>query len=157
MHERAVEFQELARDRYGFEPEIQEFDDGETKTVEAAANQLGCAPSQIAASIVLMADETPVVVVKSGAGRVDLDVVGEHVGAPSVRTADPDEVRAATGWSIGGVPPFCHTEDINVLIDAALLEHDVVYAAAGTPETLFGVDPEKIISFTDGDVIAVTD
>lgn len=156
MHERAVDFQEQARERYGFDPDIREFGDGETRTVEAAADQLECAPAQIAASIVLIADGDPLVVVKSGGGRVDLDVVGDLVEATDVRTADPEEVEAATGWSIGGVPPMCHSGDPPVIVDEALFAFETVYAAAGTPETLFAVEPEQIASFTDAEIAAVT-
>ncbi|MFB6104061.1 MAG: YbaK/EbsC family protein [Halobacteriaceae archaeon] len=157
MHERAVEFRERARAEHGFDPPIQEFGEGETRTVEAAAEQLGCAPAQIAASIVVMADDDPVLVVKSGAGRVDLDRVGTLLGADAVRTADPEEVQAATGWSIGGVPPFCHEEGVSVIVDEALFGYETVYAAAGTPETLFAVDPDRIAAFTDGEVVAITE
>lgn len=157
MHERAVEFREQARDRYGFDPDVQEFDEGTTRTVDAAAEQLGCSPAQIAASIVCIADGDPIVVVKSGAGRVDFDRVESVLGVSSVGTADPDEVQAATGWSIGGVPPMCHATDLPVVVDAALLEFDVVYAAAGTPQTLFAIDPERLPTFTDAEVTAVTD
>ncbi len=98
-----------------------------------------------------MADEEPIVVVTSGANRVSEDRLADFLGADAVRMAEPEEVREATGWSIGGVPPFCHDSDLRVLIDETLLDHDEVWAAAGTPEGVFPIDPDQIIRISDAE------
>ncbi|WP_248906143.1 YbaK/EbsC family protein [Halocatena marina] len=143
MHHRTKTFVEQAEKRYDFVPEPTEFPDG-TKTAADAANAIGCNTSQIASSIVVTADSDPVVVITSGANRVDTDTVAEIVGGTRVVMADADTVKKATGWSIGGVPPICHKKSLTVLLDETLLEHDTVWAAAGTPSAVFPVSPERL-------------
>jgi Cys-tRNA(Pro) deacylase len=143
MHQRAVQFSDQAREEYGVDVNVHEFDEG-TKTAEAAADAVGCETAQIASSIVVDADGETVVVVTSGANRVDMDKVAERRGAGSAEMADPDEVKAATGWSIGGVPPICHETDVPVLMDETLFDHDEVWAAAGTPTAVWPIDPDRL-------------
>jgi prolyl-tRNA editing enzyme YbaK/EbsC (Cys-tRNA(Pro) deacylase) len=143
MHERAAEFAEQAGEEYGVDVEVHEFDEG-TKTAQDAADAIGCDVAQIASSIVVVADDEPVVVVTSGANRVDLDKVAVYRDASSARMAEADEVKEATGWSIGGVPPFCHATDVPVLMDETLLDHGEVWAAAGTPTAVWPIDPERL-------------
>lgn len=156
MHERAAEFAERVNDEFGFHPEIEEFPEG-TKTAADAADALGCDVAQIASSIVLMADDEPVAVVTSGANRVDLETVAEYVGADGARMADADEVKAATGYSIGGVPPVCHDGDPRVLFDETLLEHERVWAAAGTPDAVWPSEPGDLAEMADADVADVAE
>jgi prolyl-tRNA editing enzyme YbaK/EbsC (Cys-tRNA(Pro) deacylase) len=143
MHERAAEFAEQAGEEYGVDVEVHEFDEG-TKTAQDAADAIGCDVAQIASSIVVVADDEPVVVVTSGANRVDLDKVAVYRDASEARMAEADEVKEATGWSIGGVPPFCHATDVPVLMDETLLDHGEVWAAAGTPTAVWPIDPERL-------------
>jgi prolyl-tRNA editing enzyme YbaK/EbsC (Cys-tRNA(Pro) deacylase) len=148
MHPRAREFAEAARDRYGFDPDVEEFPEG-TKTAADAAAAIGCSVAQIASSIVLDTDEGLVVAVTSGANRVDSAKVAETVGVASAALADADRVRSVLGWSIGGVPPFCHATAVPVVLDETLLEHDRVWAAAGTPEAVFPVAPDRLRELSD--------
>jgi len=154
MHPRVSEFSEAAHDRYGIEIDPHEFDEG-TKTAQDAADAIGCDVAQIASSLVFMVDDEPVVVVTSGANRVSEDSLAELLDADAVRMAEPEEVREATGWSIGGVPPFCHDTELRVLIDETLLAHDEVWAAAGTPQGVFPIDPERIVAIADAEPVAV--
>ena len=154
MHPTAERFAEAAADRYGIDVEVHEFDEG-TKTAADAAEAIGCDVAQIASGLVFAADGEPVVVVTSGANRVDEARVADVLDATTVEMADPDQVKAATGWSIGGVPPICHDTDVPVLVDETLLEHDEVWAAAGTPDAVWPVDPETVVELSGGTVAGV--
>ena len=127
--------------------------DSSTRTVKDAAAAVGCAESEIAKSIVFVADGDPVVCVASGRHRIDLDELADALDVAEVRQAAADEVRAATGFAIGGVPPFGH--DLPVLFDEALLEHERVWAAAGDPHSLFCVDPRKLSDCIGARVVAL--
>jgi prolyl-tRNA editing enzyme YbaK/EbsC (Cys-tRNA(Pro) deacylase) len=94
-----------------------------------------------------------VVCVASGEHRIDLDKVAEALDCAEVRQAGADEVRAATGFAIGGVPPVGH--DLPVIFDEALLRHERVWAAAGDPHSLFCVDPRRLVDCTRAQVFAV--
>jgi len=154
MHPRVSEFAEAARDRYGIEIDPHEFDEG-TKTAQDAADAIGCDVAQIASSLVFVVDDEPIIVVTSGANRVSEDRLADVLEVDAVRMAEPGEVREATGWSIGGVPPFCHDSDLRVLIDETLLVHDEVWAAAGTPQGVFPIDPERIVAIADAEPATV--
>ncbi|MEY7847799.1 YbaK/EbsC family protein [Natrarchaeobius sp. A-rgal3] len=158
MHERAVTFSERARERYGFEPEVEEFPEG-TKTAADAAEAVGCDVAQIASSLVFDVDGSLVVSVTSGANRVSEGALGNafDVPAANVSMADPDRIRDEIGWSIGGVPPFCHDRSVPVLVDETLLEYETVWAAAGTPEAVFPIDPETLKANADGEVTSVVE
>lgn len=154
MHPTAATFREQANEEYDVEPDVHEFDEG-TKTAADAAEAIGCDVAQIASSIVMVADGEVVVVVTSGANRVDEDRIADELDAGSVRMADPDETKAATGWSIGGVPPICHERDVPVLFDETLLEHEEVWAAAGTPDAVWPIDPAELVELSGATVVAV--
>ena len=156
IHPRAAEFRDRAADRYGLRVDVEEFPDG-TETAADAAAALGCAVGRIASSLVFVAGGEPVVVVTSGANRVDEVRLAALLGVDRVATADPDRVRAATGWAIGGVPPVCHETDLPVFVDRSLLDHETVYAAAGTPTTVFEGDPDRIRRLADARVVDVAD
>jgi prolyl-tRNA editing enzyme YbaK/EbsC (Cys-tRNA(Pro) deacylase) len=142
---------ECARD-LGIELQVRRLESS-TRTVADAAIAMGCQESEIAKSIVFVADGDPVVCVASGQHRVDTEKVAEALDVAEVRQAQADEVRAATGFAIGGVPPFGH--DLPVLFDAALLDHDRVWAAAGDPHSLFCVDPRELARCTRAQVVAL--
>ncbi|MFW5938212.1 MAG: YbaK/EbsC family protein [Halanaeroarchaeum sp.] len=154
MHPTAEAFVEAAERQHGITPAVASFDEG-TKTAADAADAIGCDLAQIASSIVMVADGEVVVVVTSGANHVDEDRIADELDAAAVRMADPDEASEATGWSIGGVPPICHETDVPVLFDETLLEFDTVWAAAGTPETVWPVDPERLRAMADARVVRV--
>ncbi len=124
-----------------------------TRTVGQAARAVGCEAGQIAKSIVFVADGDPLVVIASGEHRIDTDKLAVLLDVAEVRQASPDEVRAATGFAIGGVPPFGH--DLPVLFDESLLDHERVWAAAGDPHSLFCVDPRKLAECIRARVVAV--
>jgi len=116
----------------------------ETRTAAEAARAVGCDVAQIVKSLVFMADGEPVIALLSGGDRLDPARLATELGASAVRRADADEARAATGFAIGGVPPFGHAQPLTVLIDERLLEHDDVWAAAGLPDAVFKVAPRAL-------------
>jgi prolyl-tRNA editing enzyme YbaK/EbsC (Cys-tRNA(Pro) deacylase) len=115
---------------------------GSTATVADAAAAVGCEAGQIAKSIVFVMDGEPVVVVASGSHRIDQAKVCDALDCAEGRMASSDEVRAATGFAIGGVPPIGH--GLPVIFDTALLDYEVIYAAGGDGNTLFAVAPRKL-------------
>lgn len=158
MHPRAEEFAAAARERYGFDPDVHRFDAG-TRTAEAAARAVGCEVAQIASSLAFEADGELVVVVTSGANRVSesklADVLG--VSEDAVGMADADRVKSELGWTIGGVPPICHDSAVPVYLDGTLLDHEEVWAAAGTPEAVFPVSPERVRELADATPVDVAE
>jgi Cys-tRNA(Pro) deacylase len=128
----------------GLQIEIRRFPEG-TRTAEDAARAVGCGVGQIVKSLVFLVDGRPVVALVSGADRLDPRLLAEALGAAGVERADGDAVRAATGYAIGGVPPFGHASPVPVLMDRALLDHDVVWAAAGRPDAVFSVAPTALL------------
>jgi len=116
--------------------------DNSTATVGQAAAALGVQEGQIAKSIVFVMDGEPVVVVASGRHRIDTTKVCDALDTAEGRMASGDEVRAATGFPIGGVPPIGH--GLPVVFDSALLDYEVIYAAGGDGNTLFEVAPRQL-------------
>lgn len=156
MHPSAEQFVLQAREQYDFDPTVEEFPEG-TKTAAAAADAIGCDVAQIASSIVLVADDEVVVSVTSGANRVDMDKVAAALGVASARMAEADEVKEATGWSIGGVPPICHATSVPVVVDETLLKYETVWAAAGTPSAVFAVGSAELVEMSGGEVVEVAE
>lgn len=134
--------------------EVRAFPEG-TRTAADAAAAIGCDLSQIVKSLVFEADGTPVLVLMDGATRVDLDRVRAELGADHVGRARAEQVREATGYAIGGVPPFGHATRMRVLADRGLLAHTTVWAAAGTPSTVFPIDPDALVAHAGGTVADV--
>lgn len=157
MHPRSAEFAERLRSEYGFEPDVAEFPEG-TKTAADAADAVGCDVAQIASSLAFVVDGEFVVSVTSGANRVSETALAAHFGASpdDVEMADADRIRETLGWSIGGVPPFPHETDVPVVLDETLLEHETVWAAAGTPTAVFPIDPDRLREFAGAEPIDVT-
>ena len=131
----------------GIEPAVRRFPEG-TKTADDAARAIGCEVGQIVKSLVFMADGRPVMAFTSGANRVDEAKLAEIVGAASVRRATPEEARAATGFAVGGTPPFGHPERLRCLVDRDLLDWDEIWAAAGTPDSVFPLTPADLLRVT---------
>jgi prolyl-tRNA editing enzyme YbaK/EbsC (Cys-tRNA(Pro) deacylase) len=135
-------FVEAAR-AHGLEPEVRRFPEG-TRTAEDAARAIGCDVAQIVKSLVFMADDRPVLALTSGRNRVDADALAGLVGASTVRRATPDEAREATGFAVGGTPPFGHPQTITTFLDVDLTSFDEVWAAAGTPDAVFRLSPKEL-------------
>ena len=124
-------------------------------TAAAAAAQLGCEVGAIANSLIFSADGAPLLVMTSGAHRVDTAKAAAAAGAGSVRRADAASVRAWTGQVIGGVAPVGHPAPIRTLIDPWLERHEVIWAAAGHPHTVFPTSYAELIRITAGTVADV--
>jgi Cys-tRNA(Pro) deacylase len=150
MHPNVARVAEAAR-AAGLDVEFQRFPEG-TRTAEDAARAVGCEVAQIVKSLVFVVDEHPVVALVSGANRVDLDRLAAAVDGRAARRATGDEARSATGYAIGGVPPFGHAAPLEVVIDRDLLAHDRVWAAAGLPDAVFAIDPEELARASGGRV-----
>ncbi|GGX45596.1 YbaK/EbsC family protein [Streptomyces fructofermentans] len=126
-----------------------------TRTAVEAAEAIGCDLSQICKSLIFAADGVPVLVLMDGASRVDIELVRRELGAGKVTRARVELVRETTGYAIGGVPPFGHRTRTRVLADRSLLDHDVVWAAAGTPYTVFPMEPKALIAQAGGTLVDV--
>ena len=113
-------------------------------TAQDAARAIGCDLGQIVKSLVFLADARPLLVLTSGANRVDTIRLAGVVGAEQVRRATAEEARVATGFAVGGTPPFGHTKRLQTLIDEDLLVYDEVWAAAGTPDSVFPIEPTEL-------------
>jgi len=125
----------------GLKVELREFDTS-TKSSSLAAQALGCGVGEIAKSVVFQG-ETPIVVVISGDRRVDLQKLAHVVGS-RVEMATPEFVREATGYPIGGVPPFPHNGGVRVLPDVSLTRFRWVWAAGGAPNVVFRVSTPQL-------------
>ncbi len=137
----------------GHAVEVRRFPQG-TKTAQDAARAIGCDLAQIVKSLVFLADGRPILALTSGVNRADPARLRELTGADEVRRANADEVRAATGYPIGGTPPFGHPEPIPTFIDPDLMRHEEVWAGAGTPDAVFGIAPDELLSVSGGTVVA---
>jgi Cys-tRNA(Pro) deacylase len=115
-----------------------------TRTAADAARAVGCNLAQIVKSLVFMADGEAVVALLSGADRLDPARLAAAMSASHVRRAEGDEVRAATGYAIGGVPPLGHARQLPVLMDERLTLQPEVWAAAGLPDAVFRVTPQAL-------------
>ncbi len=126
-----------------------------TRTAVDAANAIGCSVAQIVKSLVFRKEGgDPLLVVASGTNRVDEAKVAALVGE-GIGKADAAFVREKTGFAIGGVPPAGHTAPIETLVDEDLLAHDEIWAAAGTPRTVFPLTPDELVAMTSGRVADV--
>jgi prolyl-tRNA editing enzyme YbaK/EbsC (Cys-tRNA(Pro) deacylase) len=140
--------EESARE-LGLAIEVRRFPEG-TKTAADAARAVGCEVGQITKSLVFVADGEPFLALTSGANRADERALAALIGASEVRRASPEEARRATGFAIGGTPPFAHPTRLRVLVDEALLGYDEVWAAAGTPDAVFPIAPEDLLRASGG-------
>ena len=130
---------------------VRQFPEG-TRTAQDAASAIGCEVGQIVKSLVFVAAGRPVVALVSGANRLDERRLGEAAGEP-VAKADAATARAATGYAIGGVPPFGHATAVAVYMDRDLLGYDVVWAAAGRPDSVFEIRPERLRELSNATVL----
>ncbi len=129
---------------------------GGTRTAADAAAAIGCDVAAIVKSLVFVVDGVgPVLALTSGANRVDPERLGVHYGG-AARQAEADEARDATGYAIGGTPPFGHPVPLPTVCDPALLTFDEVWAAAGTPDTVFPLSPGRLLELSGAEVVDVT-
>ena len=138
----------------GLDIEVQRYPDG-TRTAADAAAAVGCKIDQIVKSLVFMADVRPILILCSGARRVDEEKLAEYIGT-EIRIAGASEVRAATGYAIGGTPPLGHTVPLKTVVDPHLMEFEEIWAAAGTPDSDIPIPPKELVKATSGAVVAVT-
>lgn len=134
--------------------QVRELPDSARTAAEAAA-ALGCEVGAIASSLLFLADEQPLLVMTSGRHRVDTDLLAENVGAREIRMASAKQVRAVTGQAIGGVAPVGHPAPVRTVIDEALSDHSTIWAAAGTPHTVFPLDLNQLMMLTGGEKVQV--
>jgi prolyl-tRNA editing enzyme YbaK/EbsC (Cys-tRNA(Pro) deacylase) len=125
------------------------------RTAAAAAAVLGCEVGAIANSLVFDADSTPVLIMTSGAHRVDTGKCAAEIGVPALRKAKPDYVRTHTGQVIGGVSPVGHPTPLRTYVDPWLERHDQVWAAAGHPNALFCTSYAELLHITGGEPLDV--
>jgi prolyl-tRNA editing enzyme YbaK/EbsC (Cys-tRNA(Pro) deacylase) len=128
----------------GVTVDVHVFPEG-TKTSADAAAAIGCELGQIVKSLVFMVDGAPVIALVPGDLRLDPAKLVEAVGGSTARRARLEEVRDATGFAAGGTPPFGHAMQLSVLADERLRRHDALWAAAGTPTTVFPISPEDVV------------
>jgi prolyl-tRNA editing enzyme YbaK/EbsC (Cys-tRNA(Pro) deacylase) len=139
----------------GVHAEVRRLEDS-TRTAKDAAAALGCDVGAIASSLLFLAGDQPLLVMTSGAHRVDEAKVGALVGAP-LRRATLDEVRTHTGYAVGGVAPVGHPAPLRTLVDEVLGQHEVVWAAAGHPHAVFATSYDELVTLTGGAPAVVGD
>lgn len=140
----------------GLEIEIMEMPDS-TRTAEEAALACGCGVGQIVKSLIFSGSESgsPFLLLVSGENRVNLRAMAAKTGEALDRP-DAQYVRTHTSYSIGGIPPLGFGAPIRTWIDKDLLQYDQVFAAAGTPRCIFGVDPQKLAAAANAQIVTVT-
>lgn len=125
-------------------------------TAPLAAAALGCEVGAIANSLVFWSDGAPLLVMTSGAHRVDTAALAERLGRGSITRAAPEQVREATGQVIGGVAPTGHPDPLVTIIDEDLADFPVIWAAGGTPHTVFPMSFDELVVLTGGTVARVS-
>ena len=148
IHPNVLRVMEAARER-GLEITTKRFPEG-TKTAEDAAAAIGVSVGQIVKSLVFAVDGEIVMAYVSGSNQLDEKKLALAAGGAKCSRVDADAVRAATGYPIGGVPPFGHTTQLRVFVDPDLLQYDEVWAAAGTWNDNFGAAPADIVRVAGG-------
>jgi prolyl-tRNA editing enzyme YbaK/EbsC (Cys-tRNA(Pro) deacylase) len=138
----------------GLDVEVRAFPAG-TRTADAAAAAIGCDVAQIVKSLVFVVDGEPVVALVGGADRLDEQKLANAAGGQAVRRAAPAEVRTATGFAVGGVPPLGHARPLRCFVDDALLDHAVVWSAAGTPTHVFASAPAALVAAAGAEVATI--
>jgi prolyl-tRNA editing enzyme YbaK/EbsC (Cys-tRNA(Pro) deacylase) len=154
LHPSARRVAETLR-RRGVDGPFLEFD-ATTKTAADAARALECDVGAIASCLVFVLDDEPVVIIKSGAFRVDTQLFAELTHGEVVRQATPDEVRAATGQVIGGVSPANWPETLRVFIDDSLEHFERVWSACGTPNAVFATTYDELRALTNATALHLT-
>jgi prolyl-tRNA editing enzyme YbaK/EbsC (Cys-tRNA(Pro) deacylase) len=150
MHPSAQKVADAARG-LGLDVEIVEFAQT-TRTAQEAADAIGCEVAQIVKSLLFTVNGQPIMALVSGANQLDFGKLAalRSTSRNQIKRPDADAVKTATGFSIGGVPPFGHASPLPVYVDEDLLQFDVVWAAAGTPFVVFAIAPAKLIEASGG-------
>ncbi len=148
VHPNVTRVVQAAKER-GLEITTRRFPEG-TKTAQDAANAIGVSLGQIVKSLVFAVDGEIVMAFVSGANQLDEKKLARAAGGLKCSRVDADAVREATGFPIGGVPPFGHATQLRVFVDPDLLQYDEVWAAAGTWNDNFGAAPADIVRVADG-------
>jgi prolyl-tRNA editing enzyme YbaK/EbsC (Cys-tRNA(Pro) deacylase) len=138
----------------GIEAEVRRFEQP-VPTAAAAAVVLDCEVGAIANSLVFEADGKPLLVLASGAHRVDTGKVAALVGVARVRRASPEFVLAATGQEVGGVAPVGHPAPLRTVVDVDLALHPVLWAGGGDHHTMFSTTYDELVGITGGEAAAV--
>ncbi len=138
----------------GAQGEVRELDDS-ARTAKEAADALGIEVGQIANSLIFMADGEPVLVMASGGHRVDTMQIAAILEVNEVAKASADQVRAATGFAIGGVAPVGHPEPLRTIVDIALAKYDVIWAAGGHPHYVFPTSYDELLRITAGEAAEI--
>jgi Cys-tRNA(Pro) deacylase len=148
LHPNVVRVVEAGR-ALGLTIEPRRFPDG-TKTAADAAAAIGVDIGQIVKSLIFAVDGEVVLAYVSGANQLDEKKLAAAAGGSKCSRVDADVVREATGFPIGGVPPFGHSTQLRVFVDPDLLQYDEVWAAAGTWNDVFGIEPHKLVEASGG-------
>lgn len=150
MHPSAQKVVDAAH-RLGLDIQVVEFAET-TRTAPDAANAVGCHVAQIVKSLLFLVDGQPMLALVSGANRLDEAKLAALCGTSpqNVKRADAETAKTVTGFAIGGIPPFGHISTLPVYIDADLVGFNVVWAAAGTPHSVFAITPHDLIRATQG-------
>ena len=153
MHPSAQKVADAARE-LGLDVEIVEFAQT-TRTAQEAADAIGCEVAQIVKSLLFTVNGQPIMALVSGVNQLDFGKLAalRNTSRNKIKRPDADTVKAATGFSIGGVPPFGHTSPLPVYVDEDLTRFDVVWAAAGTPFAVFAIAPEKLVEASGGTAV----
>jgi prolyl-tRNA editing enzyme YbaK/EbsC (Cys-tRNA(Pro) deacylase) len=138
----------------GVQPAIRILD-ADAKTAAAAAEQLGCEVGAIANSLVFDCDGAPLLVMASGAQRVDTELLAKTLGAETIAKANPRMVRDATGQVIGGVAPLGHPSRLRTVVDESLAQYAVIWTAAGTADSVMPLTYEQLLAVTEGVAVQV--
>jgi prolyl-tRNA editing enzyme YbaK/EbsC (Cys-tRNA(Pro) deacylase) len=150
----AVEKVASALREHGVRGEIVVLPDSAPTAVTAAA-QLGCEVGAIANSLIFDADGSPLLVLTSGAHRVDTALIAKSAGAAKVKRATPEFVKTATGQTIGGVAPVGHPAPVRTFVDTWLAKHEVIWAAGGHAHTVFPTTFDELLKMTGGTPVEV--
>jgi Cys-tRNA(Pro) deacylase len=135
----------------GITTEVKEFADS-TRTAEDAAAAIGVTVGQIVKSLVFLSGSQAILALVSGQNRASRQKLAALTGAESIVQPDADTVRRLTGFSIGGIPPVGHASRLPTFCDPDLLQHSVVWAAAGTPHAVFSISPSQLVALCEAQV-----
>lgn len=127
-----------------------------TRTAQDAAQSIGCTIEQIVKSLIFVTKDThqPILVLASGPNRVNESMIEALIGEKIVK-ADAAFTREVTGFAIGGIPPVGHPQKIRTIIDQDLLTYDTLWAAAGTPNAVFCLTKDDLLTLTGGTVVTI--
>ena len=155
MHPSAQKVADTAR-ALGIEIEILEYAET-TRSAQEAAEAIGCKVAQIVKSLCFMVQDTPVMALVSGVNQLDEKKLAAlcGVGRKQVKRANAEQVKAATGFSIGGVPPFGHANPLTIFVDEDLRQFEKVWAAAGTPFAVFAIAPDELVKGCGGTAVSL--